>query len=89
VGDRHDLRIPFLLGGPSSQGVRFFVARRALMSFDPDEVDGLALASQAAHHIPDASRYALARACTRVASPCDRTCRVRMDGHVPGTLIST
>jgi hypothetical protein len=54
VSDRHD---PWSIR-PSSrpgEGICLFVARRALVALDPDEIDGFALAAQFAHYVPDVS----------------------------------
>jgi hypothetical protein len=57
VGDRHDLRVSDLAGDPSGEDICLLITRRALVSFDPHEVDGFA---DFAHHVPDVPGYCLA-----------------------------
>jgi hypothetical protein len=45
VGDRHDLGVPGLAGSLPGEDVSLLVARCALVSLDPYEVHGLALAA--------------------------------------------
>jgi hypothetical protein len=82
MGDRHVFRISGLLGSLPSQYVRLLVAGRTLVALDPHEVDGFALATKFAHHIPDVSGYVLARARAGVAGSCDRARRIRVNSHV-------
>jgi hypothetical protein len=45
VGDRHDLGISGLARGLSGEGIYLFVAWRALVALDPNEISGSALAA--------------------------------------------
>jgi hypothetical protein len=53
----------------SGEGICLFVARRALVALNPDEIDGFALAAQFAHYVPDVSGHCLARSGSVVTGP--------------------
>jgi hypothetical protein len=79
VGDRHDLGVSGLAGGLSGEDICLLVARCALVSLDPCEVDGLALSAHFANHVPDVPGCCLTWSSPGMGSSRNGTERVEID----------